>query len=259
MDNTVGEKIKKFRKRAGVSQFELELRIDASPGSISRIESGQVNPTKETLMKISRALNLTTSELGYIQDIKILSPEEIILAISTITKSLDLQEVARNAVDILLELYPNYNGGVILLLDDDNKNILRAKAVTDMPGMDKVYRLIGAPIENFPFDITKSGNGLLVESLLTGEKRVSNDLSEFTKGSIANYIPKLVAAILGYKIGISLPIIFDNSIIGVMLYTKKIDELFSNEEERILQLLSNQIGIAVMNGKQFEQVNKTNL
>lgn len=46
MDNTVGEKIRRFRKRAGVSQFELELRINASPGSISRIESGQVNVLK---------------------------------------------------------------------------------------------------------------------------------------------------------------------------------------------------------------------
>lgn len=254
MNNKIGEKIRNFRKRKGISQFELELRIDASPGSISRIESGVVNPTKETLMKISSALELTTSEIGYIQDIKLVSPEEIILAISTITKSLDLNEIIKNAVNILLELYPNYNGGVILLLDDDNKNILRPRAVTEMPGMDLVYKILGSHVDKFPFDIDGVRNGLIVDTFLTGEKRISNSLSEFAKGSMPDYLPPLVAATLGFKIGISLPMIANGITIGVMLYTKRVDEAFTLEEGKILQLLSNQIGIAVMNGKQFEMV-----
>lgn len=58
----LGQKIKFFRKRAKVSQFELEGKIGASAGSLSRIESGEVNPTKETLEKIKKALNLTYIE-----------------------------------------------------------------------------------------------------------------------------------------------------------------------------------------------------
>ncbi len=69
-DLTLGQKIRKFRKRAELSQMELELEIGASPGSISRIENGQVNPTKETLYTISNILHLTSKETMEIYGIK---------------------------------------------------------------------------------------------------------------------------------------------------------------------------------------------
>lgn len=59
---TLGEKIKSYRKRAGYSQLQLETEIDASQGSISRIESGKVNPTKETLAAIANELRISTEE-----------------------------------------------------------------------------------------------------------------------------------------------------------------------------------------------------
>ena len=45
-DQTLGNKIRAFRERAGLSQMQLELEIEMSPGSLSRIENNQVNPTK---------------------------------------------------------------------------------------------------------------------------------------------------------------------------------------------------------------------
>jgi putative transcriptional regulator len=70
-DQTLGQKIKNFRKRSGMSQLELESAISASPGSISRIESGKVNPTKETLFNISESLQLSPREAGSLFDINI--------------------------------------------------------------------------------------------------------------------------------------------------------------------------------------------
>lgn len=64
--STLGNRIKFFRKRAKISQFELEGKIGASAGSLSRIESGEVNPTKETLEKIVFALNLNSREENYL-------------------------------------------------------------------------------------------------------------------------------------------------------------------------------------------------
>jgi len=49
-----------------MSQMDVELAIDASFGSISRIEAGRVNPTKETIVKISKFLKLNDKELYYI-------------------------------------------------------------------------------------------------------------------------------------------------------------------------------------------------
>lgn len=64
--SNLGNRIKFFRKRAKISQFKLEELIGASAGSLSRIESGEVNPTKETLEKIVLALNLNRREENYI-------------------------------------------------------------------------------------------------------------------------------------------------------------------------------------------------
>ncbi|MEP7103669.1 MAG: helix-turn-helix transcriptional regulator [Candidatus Dojkabacteria bacterium] len=68
MDNKyiLGNRIRAFRKRAGISQFDLELGIGTSPGGLSRIENGEVNPTKETVIKIADFLKLTNQESQYL-------------------------------------------------------------------------------------------------------------------------------------------------------------------------------------------------
>jgi len=62
MYNDVGKKIKFFRLRAGLSQLDLELAIHAAQGSISRIESGRVNPTKETIWSIATHMDLSRED-----------------------------------------------------------------------------------------------------------------------------------------------------------------------------------------------------
>lgn len=59
---SLGEKIRNYRKRTGYSQLQLETEINAANGSISRIEGGKVNPTKETLASIANALKLSPEE-----------------------------------------------------------------------------------------------------------------------------------------------------------------------------------------------------
>jgi transcriptional regulator with XRE-family HTH domain len=46
--------------------LDLESDIGASAGSISRIESGKINPTKETILKISRVLDLNSRQIDYL-------------------------------------------------------------------------------------------------------------------------------------------------------------------------------------------------
>jgi transcriptional regulator with XRE-family HTH domain len=72
--NTSGKQIKHFRQRAKLTQIELELRINASFGSISRIENGVTNPTKETLLLIAMALGLNSIETATLFGIEIEVP-----------------------------------------------------------------------------------------------------------------------------------------------------------------------------------------
>jgi len=64
--SSIGSKVKYFRIRGGLSQLDLELATSAAQGSISRIESDKVNPTKETLEKIAAVLDLSSFELDYL-------------------------------------------------------------------------------------------------------------------------------------------------------------------------------------------------
>lgn len=63
---SIGEKIRSFRVKSRLSQLDLELMTGASPGSISRIETGKVNPTKETIFSISNALKLGPQDIAYL-------------------------------------------------------------------------------------------------------------------------------------------------------------------------------------------------
>lgn len=58
----IGQKIKEFRISKGFTQQQLELEIGASYGHICRIEKGEINPTKETLLKIADTLSLRLEE-----------------------------------------------------------------------------------------------------------------------------------------------------------------------------------------------------
>lgn len=59
----LGEKIKRLRKRRGLTQEQLAELIDISPRNYSNIELGITYPKSETLEKIIQALNTTTQEL----------------------------------------------------------------------------------------------------------------------------------------------------------------------------------------------------
>ncbi|MCA9386597.1 helix-turn-helix transcriptional regulator [Candidatus Dojkabacteria bacterium] len=100
--NNIGSKIKFFRSRANHSQFQLETEIKASPGSISRIESGQVNPTKETILQIANTLKLNSQEINYLIGIT-----------AQPATALEIEEAKKEAYDELIK-----PGKLAYLLDD---------------------------------------------------------------------------------------------------------------------------------------------
>ncbi len=59
----LNEKLKKYRKEAGLSQEELANKIYVSRTLITKYESGTVFPTQENLEKIATALNVNIEDL----------------------------------------------------------------------------------------------------------------------------------------------------------------------------------------------------
>jgi transcriptional regulator with XRE-family HTH domain len=69
--NTVGERIRFYRKRAELSQVQLEILAGIATGTITRIERNAIDPTKETIAKIGVALSLDTREMAYLYEINL--------------------------------------------------------------------------------------------------------------------------------------------------------------------------------------------
>lgn len=60
----IGENIKRFRKKLGISQDKLSKLADVSHNTVIKIESGGIkNPTIKTIKKIARALKVSIDEL----------------------------------------------------------------------------------------------------------------------------------------------------------------------------------------------------
>lgn len=58
-----GANVKRYREEAGLSQEELGIRIGADQAYISRMESGQFNPTLDTIEQLSNALGRSVAEM----------------------------------------------------------------------------------------------------------------------------------------------------------------------------------------------------
>lgn len=59
----LGNRIKSIREDKNISQQELAAACNFEKSNMSRIEAGNTNPTFYTLVKISKALDISLSEL----------------------------------------------------------------------------------------------------------------------------------------------------------------------------------------------------
>lgn len=66
----VGERIKRLRKKRGLTQEQLAELVDISPRNLSNIEQGISFPKPETLEKFMDSLDTTTQELFANEHIK---------------------------------------------------------------------------------------------------------------------------------------------------------------------------------------------
>ena len=119
----IGQRLKAFRKYKGLTQQQLELELGLSPGHVSKIESGKINPTKETLLKISEVMQLIQNE------------KQILLG-------LNLDPVTSNQINHAIKLVsaefassPN-----LMIMTDDFGFIWKANK--------KIYQLLGLPEHN---------------------------------------------------------------------------------------------------------------
>lgn len=248
-DLTLGQKISNFRKRAGMSQLDLELEIGAGQGSISRIENDQVNPTKETIINIIKTLNLNAIESASLFNIDTRDFTNIVKASRNVNSSLDLDEVLQKAVDdIVYEL--NLLGSVIVLIEESK---VYAKTFTRKWYTQLVLNIFNVPFSSLNTDLSASSENYFVKTILEDKSYFSLRLSDYTKGVLSDSVADLAQKISTHTCAISLPIKVNNKIIGGMLFSKNYVDDFNNEMD-ILRAFTDHIGVAIENAKSYENL-----
>lgn len=60
---TTGQRIRKYRKQAGLSQHELASRLGVTPGAVSQWELDQVNVLGKNLLKVASILGVSPGDI----------------------------------------------------------------------------------------------------------------------------------------------------------------------------------------------------
>jgi len=236
-----GEKIRNFRLKKGLSQLELEFRTNSSAGTISRIESGSVNPTKETLLKIIEALDLNRYEAASLFNIDVLEQFKNLLKISKeLYNTSGLNKLLQHSVnEIVFAL--QLLGAAIYITEG---NTLYSTVITQTWYTKLITDLVGTNLRRYSFSLAKDTESLLVKCVNDKKLQYSIYLKDFVVPTVSSAIADLVQKITGGKSFISLPLINGNEILGCIVFVKNYAYDFSAEIE-VLESYCDNVSAAI--------------
>jgi transcriptional regulator with XRE-family HTH domain len=247
----IGNLIKFYRKRSNFSQLDLELKIECSQGSVSRIENGEVNPTKETLIRIVEALGLKGYEAAELFGIETDSFINIIKISQELNDSLDLDSILQKSVDtICYEL--KFAGAALILVDGDKA---WAQTITHSYLAQLCLKVLDSPFKSRYFSLVEPTyrKNLMVRTILDKQNYISHKMSDFAYPSVSMKIANLLEKISTFKSGIAMPIIYNNQAIGSILFVKDYKDDFHNEIS-VLMAFTNHIATAIHNAQKYQEL-----
>ncbi|KXK26782.1 MAG: Helix-turn-helix motif protein [candidate division WS6 bacterium OLB20] len=237
----LGSIIRDYRKRAGVSQLDLEMAIGASPGSLSRIENGIVNPTKETLLNIADVLKLDAVETAGLFDID-LSIEQFEDSLQGIRAMLSGKVVDYALGEKLTEIQNKLGyKGIAFSYFDQDLNALHLRYFSTGPAVDFAFKYI---LDQLSFNPQSLDNLDTYTKQCVDENRMFTGevLSDFASPPLTKMQCKLIASTIGLKSFIALPIADENTVYGALTIARK-ESLasFNQNEARALEKMMKQI------------------
>ncbi len=244
---TLGQKIRRYRKRAGMSQLSLELAIEASPGSLSRIENGKVNPTKETIVDIARVLKLETREIASLFGIEVYDNKHLFEETTKILSTHDLKEVLDRAVNNLI-FKMGYIGSCIFLADGDRVGF---SSMTSSNLGAKALECLDRPLSSLSLSLSRDTSSLVVRAIREDEVFFTHYIRDFAVPAVTVETADRIQEVTGDRSNIIYPLSTDGAPFGAIAYVKNVVSDFRDERET-LGIISKQIAIAIQNARKFE-------
>jgi transcriptional regulator with XRE-family HTH domain len=241
MTDNLGQKIKKYRTRAGMSQMDLGLAIDASAGSVSRIEGGKVNPSKETLSRIARELCYNAYEIAHLYGITGDVAFQTLQIINSFTRHIDANDAMQCVVDEIADRL-NYVSVAMFLFRD---NRLYGGYLNQNMYSKLAQQAMGGNLAGFSVSDEEDPNNLLLQSVKQNKPLVSKNMYEFGRGVLRKQTLSFITKLTSMKSAVALPIIGDEPI-GAM-YIARSNQRDYSIDIPYLEALSVQIGIHLTN------------
>lgn len=237
---SIGELIRNYRLEKGLNQIDLEVGIDAAFGSISKIESGKTNPSKETLHKIIEFLDLPPVYALKLFNIDMSFLGAIVDQLKRLKDVKELDEVmsiAMNEVRLQLGLA----GGAFYLIDD---NQLSLRSLSSTYFMSLVRRIVKNPYGMLKFHLTNHPENILVQAVLGNEIVITNDLYDMVRPQMSKWLSDRAQKITFTKQVIGIPIQKHGKVAGLITYGSLTGNNFRFEIEP-LKAFVEEVGIAI--------------
>ncbi len=105
---SIGQRIRYFRKENRITQEELAFRIESSAAYVSNIEAGKKKPSLQKLTRIAEVLDITINDLIYLPAVNSssLDTDEINKLISRCP--LEKQQLLLQSISALLQTIITY-------------------------------------------------------------------------------------------------------------------------------------------------------
>jgi transcriptional regulator with XRE-family HTH domain len=246
MKNNIGDKIRKYRKRAGMSQMDLEMAIGASHGMVSRIENDIVNPSKKTLVSIVETLDLNAYETSALFNLDVEGKIVDLLELAhELYSKKSIDDVVQFAVnDIVFQL--KLLGSFVALVEGDRVYL---KNYTESWFTALSRKIINKPMNKVYAPLDPGSSNYVVKSIMQDKILVSYNHSDFLVPAVSKPVAKLLERVAKVKAGIVLPLKIKNEMIGAIYFGKNHIDDFSEEKE-ILKIFAKHVAQAI---KRYEK------
>lgn len=223
--NVIGQKLKIYRIRSGMTQLELENNLGLATGSLTKIESGKVFPGRETLIKFINCLNLNPHESAILLGFSVSKITEIIDVINNLMILKDEFEIAQEAVNQIPKILGLLGASFCLVYKDE----LRGLAITQSWYTDILLNIMPFKPEDYKVSLSDNKNNLMVKSINENLSVRGEKLIEFTQPFLSPRMAHLLQKTAGVKTLLAVPMLSKNEKIGVILYVKNNNLDFEEE------------------------------
>lgn len=167
-----------------------------------------------------------------------------------LVSEVNYENMTQSVVDLMVNEM-DFLGGVLFLPNQEQDRLI-AWTYTQSTLGKTVVSWLPKPFREYTYPLNLTSN-LAVTSYLQKKIITTGDMSEVISPVVPKNLADTMQKFMGMKLCITLPIIYQNRTLGVLMLTSTRD-IANDEEMAMLRTFADQVGIAINNSNLFRQI-----